>query len=332
MSTQTSAKRALRFLIPILAAVALGAATAACGDDDQNNSVPTSTATASHETTTGARDGTSAFPLTLIDSSGEEIEFTAPPERIISYSPGATEILFAIGAGDRLVAVDRFSDYPAEARDLPQLEYSDPAPEPALAYEPDLVFMATRQEGQVEQFRALGMTVVLLHRVDDLEAVMADIEMIGSITGEADGAHDVIEEMRSRITAVEAAVSEIDEGPRVYYELSPSHHTVSPDTFVGSLMEIVKARNIAIGATTDFPELSAEVILDADPEVILVTHSDDPQDRLLQSFADRPGWDAIDAVANGRVYAVDSDLYNRPGPRIVNALEDLLALLYPDQS
>src|SRR5690606_19645103 len=119
----------------------------------------TAAATTTETATPAALTEGAAFPLTVTDPSGVELTFESPPERIVSYSPGATEILFAIGAGDLVVAADEFSDFPAETADLPKVAYSTPDPEAALSFEPDLVVMADRQADQIPQFRGAGMTV-----------------------------------------------------------------------------------------------------------------------------------------------------------------------------
>jgi iron complex transport system substrate-binding protein len=136
----------------------------ASGDDEDAGG---STPPAAGSTAAAAAAG--GFPRTITDSGGTKVEIEAEPERIVSLSPAATEILFAIGAGDRVVGTDAFSNYPAEAEETAKLDYSDPDPEAALALDPDLVIMPTRQQEQVAQFRDLGMTVLYLEEAEDIE-------------------------------------------------------------------------------------------------------------------------------------------------------------------
>ncbi len=138
-------------MLPLACAVLIALVLGACGSN-----APLSTPTPPVTSATAA-----AFPLTLTDGTGTKMTLDAAPKRIISYSPAATEVLYAIGAGAQVVGVDRFSNYPPENAALRTLEYSKPAPEPALALKPDLVIVATRQEAQIEQFRALGLRVAL---------------------------------------------------------------------------------------------------------------------------------------------------------------------------
>lgn len=318
-------KRTSQFAAVAILALVAALALAACGGSKGESSVKAST-TAEPPPTAAAV----SFPVTITDGTGSAVTFEQPVERIISYSPGSTEILFAIGAGQQVAAVDQFSDYPAETQDLPKLEYSDPAPEPAIAHQPDLVIMATRQEGQVDQFRSLGLRVLLLKEPPDLAGVLDHVRLLGRITGHVEEAERLAADLQRRIDAVAARVASIEEGPRVFYELTPDGFTVAPESFVGAMLTLVKARNVAEGSTTPFPQLSVETIIDANPDVILLADSGSSGGQSLETVKARPGWAGIDAVMNGRVYPVDGNIFSRPGPRIVDALELLVGILYPD--
>ena len=286
---------------------------------------PTPTTTATPTPTPTA----AAYPRTIEDSAGTAVTLEAAPERIISYSPGATEILYAIGAGDRVVATDDFSDFPAAAAELPKVAYSSPDPERALSLEPDLLLMATRQREQIEQFRSLGMTVLFLDSAQDIEGVLATIELLGEITGNEQQATDLVASMRARIEAVTAALEDVEEGPLVFFELTADLYTAGDGTFVGELLTLANARNIAAGAASPYPQLSAEAIIDAAPDVILL--ADAEWGESYETVCARPGWDAIPACINERVHGVDGDLTSRPGPRLVDGLEQVARLLYPDR-
>ena len=270
-----------------------------------------------------------AFPLTIGDSAGTMVTLEAAPERIISYSPGATEILFAIGAGDRVVATDEFSDFPAETEALPKLPYSSPDPERALVLEPDLLLMATQQREQVEQFRGLGMTVLFLDSAQDVGSVFGMIALLGEVTGNHRQAAELTASMIERIGAVTAALDNVEEGPLVFFELTADLYTVGEDTFVGELLALAKARNIAAGAASSYPQLTAEAIIAAAPDVVLL--ADGEWGESYETVCARPGWGAIPACIDGRVHPVDGDLSGRPGPRIVDGLEQIARLLYPDR-
>ncbi len=302
-----------RLLLPLL--LGLAALAAACGDGGESEQPP-------------ASDG-GGFPRTVVDSSDTAVAIEAPPQRIISYSPGATEILFAIGAGSRVVATDRFSNYPAETSNLPKLEYSSPDPEAALAHEPDLLLFATRQRDQVQQFRDLGMTLLFIEEADSIEGVFDDILLFGELSGNERQAESLVASMRERIEAVTQAIADVERGPRVFYEITADLYTASPDTFIGSMLSLLKAQNVAAGAESPFPQLSAEAVIEADPEVVLL--SDAGFGESLETVAARPGWGDISAVVNERVHAIDADIVDRPGPRIADGIEAMARLLYPDR-
>ena len=290
---------------------------------------PTPTPPATPAATPTAAPTAAAFPLTIEDSGGTMVTLDAAPERIISYSPGATEILFAIGAGDRVVATDEFSDFPAEVQALPKLAYSSPDPERALVLEPDLLILATQQREQVEQFRNLGMTVLFLDSAQDAGGVFGMVALLGEVTGNHRQAADLAASMLQRIGAVTAALDDVEEGPLVFFELTADLYTVGDDTFVGELLTLAKARNIAAGAASSYPQLTAEAIIAAAPDVVLL--ADGEWGESYETVCARPGWDATPACIDGRVHPVDGDLSGRPGPRIVDGLEQIARLLYPDR-
>jgi iron complex transport system substrate-binding protein len=299
-------------------ALAFAFVTGACGDEDLR--LPASTPAPA-----AATGGSVSFPVTIQDSGGTEVRLERMPERIISLSPGATEVLFAIGAGDRVVATDRFSDFPEAATRLPKIEYSNPSPEAALALSPDLVIMATRQQQQVAQFRELGMTVFFAREAADLGQVYDSIELLGRLTGHEAEAANVVASMRRDIDAVTRAIEGVTQGPRVFVEISPTLSTASPSTFIGGMIGLLKGRNIAPDGTVAFPQLTAEAVLAADPEVVILTHPGTPSE-----VAARPGWNGVAAVQAGRVISVDPNVVTRPGPRLPEGIRALGRALYPE--
>ena len=295
----------------------------ACSDSDGATPAPTTTPTEATATLTPES------PIVVVDSDGVELEFAEPPSRIVSFSPGATEILYAIGAGDQVIAVDEWANYPADIENVERVKYIDPDPEAVLALDPDLLLMAAAQQPQVEQFRSLGLNVMFNLEPESIEGVLDQILLFGVVTGHETEAEALVAEMRDRIAAIETVVADVDEGPRVFYELSSELYTAAPNTFIGGSLTLLKAQNVAEGAETAFPQLTAEALIDANPEVVLL--ADQVWGESLETVSSRPGWDAVDAVINQRVHGVDPDTGNRPGPRIVDALEEIARLLYPDR-
>lgn len=324
-STQIGRRNGVRFS---LIAFALAAAVlVACGV----SKAPA--ATSGPKAAVAASTTNATFPITVTDSSNTQVVFNQAPKRIISYSPAATEVLFAVGAGSQVVAVDKFSNYPKDTDALPKVEYSKPAPEPAVALSPDLVIMATRQEGQVPQFRALGLTVMLLKEPSDLAGVLDQIRLIGRITGHASDGEQLAASMQQRIDAVKAKVATLPAGPspKVFYELTADGFTVGPNSFIGSLLQTAKLTNVADKTSGDFPQVSAEVVIAANPDTILLAdgNADTGGKESPATVKARPGWANLNAVKNDRVYVINADIFNRPGPRVVDGLEQLVKLCYP---
>jgi iron complex transport system substrate-binding protein len=189
--------------------------------------------------------------------------------------------------------------------------------------------MTTNQAEQVEQFRNLGMTVLFIEEAGSVPGVLDSVRLFGELTGNEDRAEALAEELGGRIDAVTAELADLDGRPRVFFELDGSLFTVGTDTFVGDLLTLLGAANVAAGATSPFPQLTAEAVIAADPEVVLLADAEFGES--AETVCARPGWSAVSACASGRVHAVDPDLTNRPGPRVVDGLEAIARLLYPER-
>jgi len=319
----------LRHWLLVLVAFAAFGLTACADDGGSTTPTPTAEASATEAASTATEAPTAApSPVEATDSSGTTLTLDAPASRIVSHSPALTEILFAIGAGDRVVAADEFSNYPPETANLPKVTYSSPEPEQDLAFEPDLVLFSGRQEGNLEHFRALGIPVFFLREPTDLEGVFVSIRTLGTLTGHEDEAEAVIADMQERLDAVVAALEDVEVGPVVFYEITADLYTVSPNSFIGAALSVLKVRNVAEGTEGAFPQMSSEAIVEANPDVILMADAAfvDPA-----SVPQRAGWSGITAVVEERIYPVDGDIMSRPGPRIIEGIEGLARLLYPDR-
>jgi iron complex transport system substrate-binding protein len=313
----------LRGLLPALA-LAIALAAAACSNSNASPAAPAATSTGTPATT--------AFPRTVTDSSGAQLRLAAPARRVVSLSPGLTEVLYTVGAGDRVVATDRFSNYPAAAAKTPKLDYSSPSAEATLAFTPDLVIMTGRQKPEVPQFRTLGLPVLYLEEAASVQGVLDHITLLGSLTGQDREAQALVASMRQRIDAVTTKVNAVAQGPRVFLELSPDLYSAGPDSFIGGMLTLLKAQNAAKGAPSAFPQLTAEAVIAFNPEVVLLTDgSADSGGQSADTVAARPGWARVAAVQSHRIHAVNADVVNRPGPRIAEGIETMARLLYPEQ-
>jgi len=295
------------------------ALTVACGDNgDSGTSMPTVTATAAVQ-----------YPLTLTDSKSRSVTLETAPQAIASLSPAATEILFAIGAGDQVAAVEMFSNYPPEAQSLPQLDAYEPSVEAIAGEQPDLVLVYFDPGNLVDGLERAGLTVMFLEPPTSVDGVLEQIRLLGEATGHPQQADDLVATMQQSITDIQEQLVDVEEGPRLFHELDNLLFTVAPDSFVGDLYTILKAQNIAAGTDQAYPRLSQEAIIEADPEVIIL--ADTGGGESVETVKARPGWGSISAVQNDRIYVVDPDIVSRPGPRLVDALGTLAQALYPER-
>jgi iron complex transport system substrate-binding protein len=297
--------------------IALTLALAACSETEQPAASPEATAP------------TADFPVTVTRSDGRELTIAQAPQRIASLSPGATEVLYAVGAGPQIVATDLQSDYPAEAANTTKLDAFQPNLEAIAGVEADLIIIASNQDNIVEALDGLGQTVLFLEVPSTIDGVMEQVRLLALASGHAAEGERLAGEMEGRIEAVTSKLADIDQGPRVYHELDNTFFTVAPNSFVGDFYNLLKARNIAEGAATAYPQLTQEEILNRDPEVIILADADAGESP--QTVKARPGWGVISAVKNDRIYVIDPDLVSRPGPRVADGLEQLARFLYPEK-
>jgi len=288
-----------------------------------------STAPRASETpaTTGA-----SFPVTITDDDGVAVTMDAPPERIVTFAPSATEIVFALGLGDRLVGVaGAFDDYPAAAKGIDEIGGAgdfgvDPNIEKVVSLRPDLFLTISGGDQWKERLRDLGVPVFTTDSTD-LPDVLHDIETVGRLTGTAGAAGAIVAKMQAAAADVEARVAG-DPAVRCFYEVYyPPLTTVGPDTFIGDLLARAGCRSVSARARSDYPQWSVEDLVRQDPEVYLVSSESGATPKAVAS---RPGFDAVAAIAAGRVIPVDADLVSRPGPRVVDGLRLLARALHPE--
>ena len=242
------------------------------------------------------------------------------PHRIVSLSPPATESLFAIGAGEQVVAVDDQSNYPAEAPHTKLSSYQ-PNVEAIATYNPDLVVISYDPTDVVAGLKKLHIPVLMQEAPTDLDGAYAQIEELGQATGHAAEAQDVVADMQSRIG--EIADGKPGSGLSVFHEISPDFYSATSKTFIGSVYTLLGATNVADaagGKAPDYPQLSAEYVVDSDPDVIVLSDTK-CCGQTPKTVRSRPGWDNPTAVNDGNVVPVDDDIASRWGPRIVDFVE-----------
>jgi len=325
-------RTSIGFLLSVVLVLA-----AACGDAGSASSdgATAPTGTGGDSTATGPTGSTAtdaSFPVTITDDDGVAVTIDSEPERIVTFAPSATEIVFALGLGDRLVGVSGpFDDYPAEATRIDQVGGAgdfgvDPNVEQVVALEPDLFLTIKGGDQWKGRLRELGVPVVTLDATD-LDDLLGDIEVAGLITGATGPAGALVADLRAQADEVETALSGA-EPVRCFYEtFYPPLYTVGPGTFIYDLLERAGCDPVTSSSDQQYPEWSVEDLVDQSPDVYLVSSE---SGATPNAVARRAGFDAIAAVEAGRVVPIASDLAERPGPRIVLGLRLIAEALHPE--
>lgn len=261
--------------------------------------------------------GGNGFPVTIEDAR-RSVTIERRPEQIVSLSPSATETLFAIGAGEQVIAVDEESDYPPE---VPRTDLSSYQPnvEAIVGYEPDLVVLPASVPRDVSAgLRRVGLTVLSEPAPANLEDAYAQFRELGSATGHAAEGRRLAREVRTQVEGeVEAAPS--GRGLDFFHELDPDLYSVGNRNFIGRIYQQLGLRNVAEPAArragTPYPQMSSEAVVGADPDMIVLADTE-CCGQSSAKVAQRPGWDEVAAVRNDAVVAIDDDIASRWGPRI----------------
>lgn len=301
---------------PLLVALAAcGGASPSTTTPATTTGVPVTTAVPTTETTV-AEDG--PFPVTVAAANGSVTIATAPTA-IVSLSPTGTEMLFAVGAGDQVVAVDEFSYYPEEAP-VTDLSGFTPNIEAIADYGPDLVVVSDDLDGVVGALEGLGIAVLHLPAAQSMDDVYAQIETVGTATGHVAEAAELVAAMQSEMDALIASMPVLAEPITFFHEIDNTLYTASSATFIGQVYTMLGLTNIADAVDTadsfGYPQLSAEYVIESDPDIIFL--ADGAYGESAETVAARPGWADLQAVLKGNIVAVDADVSSRWGPRIVD--------------
>ncbi|HET7466878.1 MAG TPA: ABC transporter substrate-binding protein [Candidatus Dormibacteraeota bacterium] len=246
---------------------------------------------------------------------------TKEPHRIVSLSPTATEMLFAIDAGPQVVAVDDQSNFPANAP-MTKLSGFQPNVEAIVAYKPDLVVAADDTGGIVHALGQLSIATLIEPAAHNLEDSYAQIDQLGAATGHVPEAQALVKKMRAEIAKATSLVAKPSRPLKVYHELDDTYYSATSKTFIGQVYQLLGLTNIADGATgaaADYPQLSSEYIVSSNPDLIVLADTKCCR-QDVSSVGARPGWSGIAAVKSGQVIGVDDDIASRWGPRVVDFL------------
>ena len=277
-----------------------------------------------------------AFPVTLTDDEGTAVTIPAEPQRIVSLTPAATETLFALGVGDRVVGkAQDIMLFPPEAESVPDFEAFDGSAivvdtEKIVAAKTDLVIAGgnylTPPEA-ITKIRSLGIPVVVVY-ASTVDKVFTDIELIGQATGATEAATAMTTYMRDQFKAIADAVAGQPK-PRVYYEIDATggYWTASDKSFLAEMIQLAGGEPITTGSPDKY-DIAAERLIAADPEVILL--ADAAWGVKAEDVAKRAGWKVLTAVKNNAILAIDDTTISRPGPRIIGGLAILAAAIHAD--
>jgi iron complex transport system substrate-binding protein len=262
------------------------------------------------------------FPVTITSTAGTTVTIDHQPHRIVSLSPSATEMLFAIKAGPQVVAVDDQSNYPANAP-MTKLSGFQPNLEAIAGYAPDFVVAAEDLGNLVHGMQGLHIPILIEKAANNLDDAYAQIKQLGLATGHSEDADALISKMRSQVNSFLSLVSKPARTLRVYHELDDNYYSATSTTFIGQVYKLLGLQNIADaarGVASDYPQLSAEYIVSSNPDLIVLADTKCCKQDLT-TVAARPGWGVIAAVRSGQVVGVDDDVASRWGPRVIDFMQ-----------
>ncbi|MFC7147553.1 ABC transporter substrate-binding protein [Cohnella cellulosilytica] len=288
-------------------------------------SSPSASAPSSEE---AAAPSETVYPLALKDSTGTDVVFEQAPERVVTIAPSETEVMFAIGAGAKVVAVDNYSDYPEEAQALEKVGDMNTNLEALLAAKPDVVLAHSGMQANViEELRKLDVKV-FASDPKTLQQVMEKIGTVGQIMNAQEGAAQVVATMNDELKRVTDALQGVA-AKKVYMEFSPGW-TVGSGEYMDEVLTLAGGDNVS-KANSGWFEVDPEAVIQANPEVILYAVNPNFDLGIPQAIKERPGFDAIDAVKNDRMFAVDDNSISRVGPRLTKVLYDMAKAIHPEQ-
>ena len=270
------------------------------------------------------------YPLTVTDDLGRKVTLAAEPQRIVVMLPSATETLCAIGACEKIVATDKFSDWPPEVKKLPKAGgLYDPNVELIVSLKPDLV-IASKYGKLVERLAKVGIPAYAV-KTETYEDIFKTARKLGLLVNREPEAEALVARIQKEVYALESKAAKAKTRPSVYYEIDPTPYTVGPDSFIGVLIQKARGKNIVPRKLGLFPKISPEFVVAKNPEVIIL--GDAPYGVTLEKIKARPGWDRIRAVKEGRVCELkkeETNVVHRPGPRVAQGLRVLIRCIHPE--
>jgi len=271
------------------------------------------------------------YPLTIIDDTGTKVTIAKEPTRIISLIPSHTETLFALGLEGKVIAVTKYDDYPKDVQKKVEYVFQDglnPNVEQIVKLNTDFILLGSHNKELISKLRELKVPVVLFDP-KSIDGIYDMIEKVGLITNTQTQAKEVISQMKAKEKSIVEKINGLktEEKVRVFTAVSPDLYTPGKGTFMNEL--ITKAGGINIVEDLDWVQYNEEKIVAQNPQVIFTTYGYYDKN-AVENIMKKDNWKNIDAIKNNRVIDLDSNLVNRPGPRIIDGLESIAKALYPD--
>ncbi|MFW5789978.1 MAG: ABC transporter substrate-binding protein [Bacillota bacterium] len=268
----------------------------------------------------------------ITDDLNNEVELEEEPKRIISLAPNITEMLFAVGLGDRVVGRTTHCDYPEEAMDVDTIgSITEPNIEAIVSKDPDLIVSDGINPMEViERLQELDMNVVGFYPAS-VQDTFSAMTRLGLVTGNTDEAAELVNNMEERMEQVLDLIEDRDEKPQVFYEIwNDPLTTAGGDNFIDNMITLAGGENIGAEAGSGWPQFSLEDLIYLDPEVYISTpHSSDHQ-VSKEEILSRDNYEVLTAIQEERVHIIDQDLVSRPSPRLIDGLKELVGAIYPE--
>lgn len=288
--------------------------------------------------TTSSNIATSASPSAIIitDRLQREVRFDSSPRRIISLTPATTELLYAIGAGSQIVGATKNCNYPDEAEKLTRVgggTLQSLSREAIVGLQPDLVLCKwDNHQPLMETLKTFDIPCVAIG-AESLEELYKEAVMLGNVTGHEEEAVQLVTRMKERAARLAASVQRIPDSSKrkVFYEVwDDPLMTAGPNSFIGEALEFAGLSNIFYDATTSYPRVSDEVVVARNPDII-ISPSTHASKVSIEKLLARQGWSGVKAIQDKQVYIIDGDHISRCGPRLLDAIEEMIRIAYPEQ-
>lgn len=322
--------RVLTFLITIALLISV---FTACGNQSNEDNISKEEVNSqnSDQDNRLQEDGevTNSYPIKYEDMRERKVEIEESPEKIVSLLPSTTEILFALGLGDRVVGVTQFCNYPEEAQSKEQVgDAYDLNIEKIVSLESDLVLAGTGiKEDMIEKLEDAGIPVVVIEGID-FEGVYKSIIDIGKITGKEDEASELVQDMKDSVASIEDRVKDAEEKD-CYFVMDygeGGNWTAGPGSFMDELINMAGGSNVASDGDSPWLEYSMEMLIEKDPEILIIPSDIDDVEKLKNS----EGYKELTAVKDENVQIVNGDIISRGGPRLVDGLEEIAKAIHPE--